>query len=247
MLRVLLFAVTLGLAAMGATCLHPTSVASARVKVSADGSVEMHIRFDVLAYMLDLRPPDVDDAAMRALLHAPAEDLALRLAVASQRFPKGLIIASEKGQAVVHSITFPTAAEIIAWRQRNSEEQLPIMLTAVAKGSLPAGSRKTSMTFPEALDTVILTVEFPYREPISEPVEAGSSSRWLRIPTPSQVSNSANTAATDTAKRSKAIPPVRQKAKGKPTMEQPAKPQESFFSRLVKESLETLRRRLLHY
>ncbi|MEA2551927.1 MAG: hypothetical protein QOJ65_103, partial [Fimbriimonadaceae bacterium] len=68
----------LGMASL-ALAAHPANVPSAVVKVKPDHSTEIRVRFDMLAYVLDLTPQEASDSAMHALLDGTAADLQSRL------------------------------------------------------------------------------------------------------------------------------------------------------------------------
>jgi hypothetical protein len=176
----------IGLLASGALG-HPANVASAKAKVGLDRVVEVRVRFDLLAFLLDERPSDVDHAEMLGLLSAPLPLLESRLQDAASRFREGLHLLGDGGMGAINSVTFPAASEIQEWRERHEPSQLPILSAAVAKGRLPEGAGAVSVRFPDVLGTVVLTTEMPYQEPVSEPVEAGRASRPLSLPTAQQV------------------------------------------------------------
>ncbi|MBX3120463.1 MAG: HupE/UreJ family protein [Fimbriimonadaceae bacterium] len=165
---------------------HPTTVCAAQAKVQPDGSFQLRVRFDVPAFALETPPADVDDDAMRVLLQGTDADLQRRLNEARDRFGQQLRVTGS-GAATISPFSFPTAKEVVQAAVVDGNLRLPMMASVTLKGKLPAGSRTIAFRFPEALGTVILTVEFPYREPISEPVESGSESTRLRIPTQKEV------------------------------------------------------------
>ena len=56
-----------------------------KAKIAVDGSFELRVRFDILAYCLDTTPAEVSDGAMNALLDGPPADLEAKLADAKAR------------------------------------------------------------------------------------------------------------------------------------------------------------------
>ncbi|MFI5385817.1 MAG: hypothetical protein ACHQ50_06820, partial [Fimbriimonadales bacterium] len=181
------FILLLGLLATLCFALHPANIPAAKAKIAVDGSFELKVRFDILAYCLDLPPSEVADAPMNALLDGPASNLEARLADARRRFQNHIQVLGDGSPATVDSYSFADASDVLKAVAANPKPRLPVMTVVVLKGQLPAGSRTSSFRFPESLGEVVLTTEFPYQEPVSEPVEAGSASTPLTLPTAQQV------------------------------------------------------------
>lgn len=169
---------------------HPANVPVATAKVQADGSYQLRIKFDVLAYVLEAAPYEIADGPMNALLDGPQSELASRLADSKERFRRQLKVVGNGEENPLGTYTFPTASEVLAMAASN-KPRLPVMLSATVFGKLKAGAKTVSFRFPEALGTVVLTTELPYQEPVSEPVDPGSESSPLNIPTAEQVAAAA--------------------------------------------------------
>ncbi len=172
---------------------HPANVPSAQIKVAPDGTFSARIRFDAIAFATRATPRDADDRAMNALLDGPDDALAASLADAAGRFR--LEFAALEGGAI-DRLAFPTVGAVRRFLGGNPSPRLPVMLTALVRGHLPPGARTVAFRYPEAFDTIIQTVEFPYREPESEPVAPGQTSSTLGIPTPEEVARTAAAFAT---------------------------------------------------
>lgn len=168
---------------------HPANVPVAKVTVSPDGKYDLRMTFDVLAFLLDQTPTVALDPPMNALLRLDERALQKRLEDAKFRFLEGFSVA--KGKFKVERIDFPDAKELLRAGGDEKGRVLPLMLTARVTGRLDAGERKTGFRFNEILGTVVLTTEFPYQEPYSEPVEPGAESEPLAIPSPDDVIRSA--------------------------------------------------------
>ena len=151
-----------------------------------NGAVELRVHFDMLAYALDQPPNKATDEAMNDLLDGSVENLQLALDAAHQRFLESTQILGGR-QKVSFTAVFPSAAELLDVAKSNPKQRLPIMGTVQVTSKLPSNSATISFRFPHVLGAVILTTEFPYREPYSEPVEPGSTSTALRIPTEREV------------------------------------------------------------
>lgn len=163
---------------------HPADVPSALAKVQAGGAVELRIKFDILSFILDGPPQEIADNAKLSLLSEDREELQARLDEAKGRLSSGFSgLASP-------SIAFPTADEVLSAAQSMGPRPLPLMLPVTVTGQ---AASSLSLRFPQTLGTVILTVEMPYQEPYSEPVEPGAFSTPLPIPTAVEVKKAAAT------------------------------------------------------
>ena len=167
---------------------HPANVPSAQWKVGADGTFTGRIRFDVVAFATGDTPRDADDRLMNALLDGSDASLSASLADAAGRFRRGF--AALPGGEIT-SLAFPTAAAVRRFLAGNPVPRLPVMLTALVRGRLAPGVRTVAFRYPRKFDTIIQTVEFPYTEPQSEPVDPGRTSSTLAIPTPEAIARTA--------------------------------------------------------
>ncbi len=163
---------------------HPANVPSSRIKVAPDGTFTARIRFDVIAFATGATPRDADDRAMNALLDGPSDALAASLADAAGRFRQGFITVPG---GTLDRLEFPNVETVRRFLAGNPSPRLPAMLTVLAWGHLPKGTHTVAFRYPDLFDTVIQTVEFPYEEPVSEPVDPDHVSTTLTIPTPEQI------------------------------------------------------------
>src|SRR5579871_2930616 len=162
---------------------HPANIAIARAKLLPDSSIELTVSFDILAFTLDQTPTLVLDAPMNALLDGPSDDLDERLTDAKQRFLEGLGIGNNDHPGAVDKVDFPTAADVHRAADEGQQPRLPVMMSATLRCHLAPREKKLALTFADVLGTVILSTEFPYQEPLSEPVEPGEWSTPLALPT----------------------------------------------------------------
>jgi len=174
---------------------HPANIPVARAKVQPDGSFEFTVTFDLLAFALDEEPTIIADAPMNGLLDGPSADLDKSLLDARKRFFGGLwVFARGVGPAdpatakvKFEQIQFPTAEDVHKWLAEGPAVRLPVMMSVSFTGHLTPGATALAWRFPDVMGTVVLTTEFPYKEPYSEPVEPGSMSEFLKIPTAAEV------------------------------------------------------------
>lgn len=174
-------------ASFGFAARHPANIPVARAKVQVDGSVELKVRFDILAFVVDQTPTDVLDAPMNALIDGPEIEMQRQLDLAERRFKRSLRLTGNGAEGTFGSFTFPTAKAIHDQIAAGPETRLPVMVTLTIPGHLPAGASSVSLQFPEIMGEVVLTTEFPYLEPVSEAVEPGSASTVLHVPSQKEV------------------------------------------------------------
>ena len=177
---------------------HPANVPSSRIKVSPDGTFTARVRFDAIAFATGATPRDADDREMNGLLDSPDEALAASLADAAGRFRRGFLALPG---GTIDRLEFPTAGAVRRFLSGNPSPRLPAMLTALVWGHLPSGTRSVAFRYPDLFDTVVQTVEVPYREPSSEPVDPGRVSSALPIPTAEETAWAASSFAAAQAAR----------------------------------------------
>lgn len=170
------------LGAGGSRCAaHPASIAAATAKVQPDGRFTVEARFDLLAFVLDDTPQRIGDAPMNALLDGPTSDLQAQLGAAEGRFRRDFQVSGGSGPGVVDAVVFPTLTDVQKWRDSGIKPRLPVTMTVTVQGHLPQGAASVSFRFPNVLGMIVVMTEFPYREPVSEPVEAGAFSTPLPL------------------------------------------------------------------
>ena len=160
---------------------HPAYLTAAQVTVEPDGSFQVSFRFDTLAYALNDTSARIGNEPMEALLNGPREELEQTLAKAGERLRRGCRIVTDAGDADLELVSFPDAAQVLAWRDEHPATTLPVVIPARLSGRLPAGARTVACRFPSVLEQVILTVERPDEEPAAEAVQAGSVSAALPV------------------------------------------------------------------
>ena len=163
---------------------HPASIAAATAKVQPDGRFSVEARFDLLAFVLDDTPQRIGDGPMNALLDGPASDLQAQLGEAEDRFRHDFQASGGSGPGVVDAVAFPSVTDVQKWRDSGVKPRLPVTMTVTVSGHLPPGAASVSFRFPNVLGMIVVTTEFPYREPVSEPVEAGAFSTPLPLVAP---------------------------------------------------------------
>ena len=155
---------------------HPVLDASAIALVLRDGTVQVSVRHDALAFAMGERSGQADDAKLLALLHGSRDDLQRALADGRDRFEKQLEILVDGMPVVACILSAPTAEQAAAWRDSGQKPVIPVKLEFVARAVLPAGAKRFALRFPEAMGDVVLTVQTPSEEPLAAFVRAGERS-----------------------------------------------------------------------
>jgi hypothetical protein len=140
---------------------HPARLASGVAKIDRAGNVSITLNIDLLAFVLNDTPARVSDVDMRALLDERAEALQAQLDDATDR----LLHSTQIKDGRIDSVTFPNAVSIEAWKHSSREVRLPVMMEVTLAGKLASDATSFSIKFPEALDSLVLTVETPDAEP----------------------------------------------------------------------------------
>ncbi len=159
---------------------HPAALTSAEATVEADGQFRVAVQFDTLAFALNDTSARIGNAPMEELLAGSRDVLAARLADARGRFLHGFRVTTDHGAGSVEISAFPGADQVLAWAA-TTKPVLPVVLPVQLRGRLPVGASSVAFRFPDVLEQVILTVERPDEEPLTEPVEAGETSTALSL------------------------------------------------------------------
>ena len=168
---------------------HTGNIASGLAKVAPDGSFTLRLHFDVLSYAVGALPNHGDEDALNALLDGSPAVLETQLTEAKKRFRQNFRVAGGGAEAI-DLVTFPHADDIIS-ETKTMRVRLPVMAFATVSGHLPPGMKTVSFQFDQGLGPVVLTTEFPYQEPVSEPIEAGAWSETRPVPSKEAVAKSA--------------------------------------------------------
>jgi len=155
---------------------HPLLTASAIATITRDGGVEVVVRCDSLAFALGELPQTIDDNGMLAVLAGPRTELERVYAESRERFASGFQLHADGAVVPLRELLSPTADQALAWQLANPKAVLPVKLEFTARATLPRGSTKLTLRFPQVLGDVVLTVQTPGEEPLAALVRAGDSS-----------------------------------------------------------------------
>lgn len=179
---------------------HPATVPSARIKVDAARRFELRVRFDILAFALEQLPTDVSDGAMNALLDGPRDAFEDRIREAHQRFLESFALSVSSS-----NIEFPTVDQILEQTNASGKQRLPVMVSVIVRGRFEPTEKSFTCHFPDTLGVVIFTSEFPYQEPVTEPVEAGQESARVHLPTAAEAIRSKSSVIKSVVAKTPAI------------------------------------------
>lgn len=168
---------------------HPGFSAVALLRISADGRLDLTVRHDALAFALNDVSQHVPDQPMLALLNSPEAIQRDTLEESRQRFLSLTTISADARPLTLSLTEWPTFELVAEAKRPGRPPRLPIKLDFVAHAQFPIASRSLTLSFPEALGDVMVTVDCPAGEPVAFPVRAGSSGptidiAWAEVPAP---------------------------------------------------------------
>lgn len=172
---VLLLAGLLGALAPSAAG-HPTFPTSAVVAVRPDGTMDIAVRHDALAFALNDTSANVSDPPMYALLNGPDESLTAAFDAARARFERLFVLEVDGRRVPVAVTSFPSTTAIRQWQKEFPDRRLPVKMDIEAGARLSPGAHRFSVTFPEVLGETVVTIDRPGVEPLALPLGAGERS-----------------------------------------------------------------------
>lgn len=112
------------------------------------------VKFDVPSFLLGQLPKDAPIKDLDALMFTPGR-LAAAVEPGRKQFLADLRLEAD-GKPVVWTLeSFPTAEQILAQSARQGEaDRYPVMMNAKFNATIPAGTQKLVLRFPDALGTV---------------------------------------------------------------------------------------------
>ena len=171
---------------------HLPLIASATATVETNGDYSVDLTFDLPPFVLQVSPQNANDPAMNAWLDGPTNLIATSLAAAEARFRKGFAALADGRPATVDQLIFPTAEDVVRYRESAPPVRLPAMLMLSLNGRLPAGARSVSFQFPADLGDVALSVMRPDAEPATLVASPGVASVPLPLASPGPVAAPSN-------------------------------------------------------
>jgi hypothetical protein len=158
---------------------HLPVMASATATLAADGSYSVDLTFDVPPFAMNVLPQRAADPVMNAWLDGPANGIAASLDRARARFQREFAVLGDGAPGTVTSLIFPTAADVVRYRENAPAVRLPAMLMLSLSGRLPAGARWVSFQFPAEMGVVALNVIRPGEAPAALVADSGQATTPL--------------------------------------------------------------------
>jgi hypothetical protein len=160
---------------------HPAGLTAAQARIDRSGAVELTVSFDVLAWALNDSPDRIPSSAVTALLAGSNANLDGRLQAAHRRFQRQLGVVVDGVIRPEVTVTTPSLAIVRTAVGRDGALASPLMLPAQATFQVPSSARTVAFQFPEVIGDVVLTLERPGVEPVTEAVSAGQTSTAFAI------------------------------------------------------------------
>jgi hypothetical protein len=112
------------------------------------------VKFDVPSFLLGQLPKDAPIKELDALMFTPGR-LAAAVEPGRQQFLAGLRLEADGKPVAWTLLSFPSADQILAQSARQGEaDRYPVMMNAKFNATIPAGTQKLVLRFPDALGTV---------------------------------------------------------------------------------------------
>ena len=112
------------------------------------------VKFDVPSFLLGQLPKDAPIKELDALMFTPGR-LAGSVEPGRQQFLAGLRLEADGKPVAWTIVSFPSAEQILAQSARQGEaDRYPVMMNAKFTATIPAGTQKLVLRFPDALGTV---------------------------------------------------------------------------------------------
>jgi len=160
---------------------HLPVMAAATATIEVDGAYSVDLTFDVPPFVLGVLPQGAADAPMNAWLDSPTNRLAGSLDQARARFQKEFAVLADGEPGTADSLIFPTAEDVVRYRENAPAVRLPAMLMLSLSGRLPSRARSVSFRFPAEMGVVALNVIRPGQPPTSLVANAGEATTPLPL------------------------------------------------------------------
>jgi HupE / UreJ protein len=169
---------------------HSPKVALAIITIEDDGRFSLNLTFDLPPFIFQVLPSKANDNVLNAWLDGSTEALIAGLAAAQARFQKEFTVTSDGVPGTIDTLTFPTVADVVRYRESPPTPRLPAMLMLSLEGHLPPRAHSVSFRFPSKLGDILGTVNLPNQAPIALLV----NSDGITPPIPVQLTDATSTA-----------------------------------------------------
>ena len=122
--------------------------------IDEKNSFTLTVKFDVPSFLIGQLPKDAPIKDLDALMFTPGR-LATSIEPGRQVFLAGLRLEADGKPVAWTIVSFPSAEQILAQSARQGEaDRYPVMMNAKFTATIPAGTQKLVLRFPDALGTV---------------------------------------------------------------------------------------------
>lgn len=161
---------------------HPANLIGAVLNVQPDGRFDLRLQFNGLAFVIDDAPERIPASSLREIAQESRPALEAMVADGRERMRRGLAVESAGTAVPIELTLFPTADEIAAAARSDPSVSLSHPFSeAVATGRLPDGHNRVTVSFPEVIGTVVLTVDIPGQEAAVDAVAGGDRSQTFEF------------------------------------------------------------------
>ena len=160
---------------------HLPVMAAATATIETNGSYSLDLTFDVPPFALNVLPQRATDPVMNAWLDGTTNALAASLGQAKARFQREFQAQADGAPGTLNSLIFPTADDVVRYRENAPAVRLPAMLMLSLTGQLPAGARSVSFQFPAEMGVVALNVIRPGQPPVALVANSGEATSPLPL------------------------------------------------------------------
>lgn len=144
---------------------HMPLMAAATATIETDSTYSVDLTFDVPPFVLNILPQSAMDPAMNAWLDSATNVLTATLKASESRFRNEFVVLADGKPCAVDSLIFPTADDVVRYRESAPAVRLPAMLMLSQTGHLPPGAHSISFRFPPEMGIVALNVIRPGQFP----------------------------------------------------------------------------------
>jgi len=116
---------------------HSPQVALANITIEDDGRFSLNLTFDLPPFICQMLPSKANDNVLNAWLDGSTNALMAGLVAAQARFQKEFTVTSDGVPGAIDTLTFPTVADVVRYRESPPTPRLPAMLMLSLEGHLP--------------------------------------------------------------------------------------------------------------
>lgn len=172
-----LLAVMLICSAMGRLVeAHPPVSSIAHITISPQGKVIILIQYDAVAFALNKTSSEISDDEVSELWKSTSERFSDLLRGSENRWKSDLLFLADESEIPLAISQTPTLDTFREWKNSVNGLPHPEAMQIELHTTLPVGSKRVSVRFPEILDFVLLVIERPGLQRSILPLDPGDLS-----------------------------------------------------------------------